>query len=116
MEGQTPQPTGASIGRVDYPAHPKVHQEDGDHYQILQHALGLVDLNASAEGRAVLGRYNADADLAMGVQEHKARGRVIEAGELPPSHLSDDERERWLECQRTGDLYEVLAPRKAGGK
>jgi hypothetical protein len=60
-----------------------------------------------------LWRYNADADLAMGIAEHKARGRVIEAGELPPSHLSESERNRWLECQSSGEVYEVLAPRKA---
>lgn len=116
MEGQTPQPTGASIGRVEYPAHPKVHQEEGDHYKILQHAMGIIDLNATEEGRQVLWRYNADADLAMGVAEHKQRGRIIEPGELPPSHLSENEREYWLDCQRNGDLYEVVAPRRAGGE
>lgn len=115
MEGQAAQPANASVGRVEYPAHPVVHQQEGDHYKILQHAMGIMDLNATPEGRGVLGRYNADADLAMGIAEHKSRGRVIERGELPPSHLTDDERNRWLECQSSGDLYEVLAPRSAVG-
>lgn len=113
MEGNPTQPANANVGRVEYPAHPVVHQQEGDHYKILQHAMGIMDLNATEEGRQVLGRYNADADLAMGIAEHKARGRVIEQGELPPSHLSYDEKARWLECQSSGELYEVLAPRSA---
>lgn len=96
----------ASVGTVQYPAHPVVHQQEGDHYQILQHAMGLTDLNATEEGRAVLWRYNADADLAGGgIAQHKADGRIIDQGELPPSHLNAEEKEYWLQCQSGGELY-----------
>ena len=108
------QAVGASVGRVEYPRHPIVHQEEGDHYQILLHATGEINLNATKEGRAVLWRYNADADLSQGIAANKKDGRVIDPGELPPSHLSDEERAYWLECQRTGDRCVPIAPTKSG--
>lgn len=99
-----------SAGTVEYPAHPKVHQKDDDHYKILLHAQGQIDLNATEEGREVLWRYNADGDLAMGIAPNKVEGRVIDPGELPPSHLSPEEREYWLECQRTGARCVPMKP------
>jgi hypothetical protein len=87
---------------VEYPAHPVVNQKEGDHYRILQHAMGLVDLTADDDGRAVLSRYKQDADLAMGSKPP----RVPEVGELPPSHLEGAELEKWLERQRTQALLE----------
>lgn len=108
----------ASTGTVQYPAHPMVHQQEGDHYQILQHAMGLIDLNATEEGRSVLWRYNADADLAGGgIAQHKADGRIIDPGEVPPSHLNDEERAYWLNCQSRGDLYapSTVAPAADAG-
>jgi hypothetical protein len=95
----------ASVGTVQYPQHPVVHQKKDDHYQILQHAMGLVDLNATEDGRAVLWRYNADADLAQGIAPHKADGRIIDPGETPPSHLNEEQRTYWLQCQTRGELY-----------
>jgi hypothetical protein len=95
-----------------------VHQQEGDHYQILQHAMGLIDLNATEEGRSVLWRYNADADLAGGgIAQHKADGRIIDPGEVPPSHLNDEERAYWLNCQSRGDLYapSTVAPAADAG-
>jgi len=107
---------GTALGTVQYPIHPSVHQKDGDHYQILQHASGLIDLNATEDGRAVLWRYNADADLHMGIADSKKEGRVIDPGELPPSHLSPEEREYWLECQRTGERCVPYAGKGAAPK
>ncbi len=106
----------ASVGKVEYPQHPVVHQQEGDHYQILQHAMGLTDLSATEEGKQLLWRYNADADLAMGVAPHKADGRVIDPGELPPSHLNDEEKAYWQHCQNTGDLYSPSATKSGGTK
>lgn len=100
----------ASVGSVTAPRHPIVHQREDDHYKILMHREGEIDLNATEEGRAVLWRYNADADLHMGIAANKQEGRVLDPGELPPSHLSDEEREYWLECQRTGARCVPIAP------
>jgi hypothetical protein len=91
-------------GTVQYPAHPRVKQKPDDHYKILQHAAGQIDLEATEEGRQVLLRYKADAD-------HAAYGgpkppRIPEVGEAPPSHLTAEEREKWLERQRTQALLD----------
>jgi hypothetical protein len=87
-------------GDVTHPQYPRVNQEAGDHYQILLHAAGQIDLDATEEGRAVIARYKADADLANGPKPP----RIPEPGELPPSHLTDDERADWLKRQDTQAL------------
>ena len=82
-------------GHVSYPKYAGV--SDDDHYQLLQHAAGIIDLTASPEGIEVIRRYKAASDEHFG----GARVRVPEVGELPPSHLTDTERADWLERQRT---------------
>lgn len=85
----------ANEGHVSYPKYNGVSEDD--HYQMLQHAAGIIDLTASPEGMEVIRRYKAASDEHYG----GARVRVPEPGELPPSHLTDDERADWLERQRT---------------
>ena len=84
-------------GHVSYPKYNGV--SDDDHYRILQHAAGIVDLTASADGMDVIRRYKASAAELFG-----ERPRIPEPGELPPSHLTADERADWLERQRTQSL------------
>lgn len=91
-----------SRAAVEYPAHPIVHQKPDDHYKILLHALGQVDLTATPEGLEVIARYKADADLNDAVATKPPR--VPEHGELPPSHLQGLELNKWLERQRTQAL------------
>lgn len=87
---------------VTCPKYPEINQQPGDHYQILLHAQGEIDLTATEAGREVMRRYKADADLAnFGGPKPP---RIPELGELPPSHLTVDEREKWLERQRTQAL------------
>ena len=90
-------------GSVRYPAHKRVKQKPDDHYKILQHANGEIDLTADEDGRAVLARYKHDADLAAGGPKPP---RIPEVGELPPNHLSDEDRDKWLERQRTQALLD----------
>lgn len=85
-------------GNVSFPQHPGVSDED--HYLILQHAAGLIDLPGSADGLDVIRRYKTGGDAAMGGKPP----RIPEIGELPPSHLTADERADWLERQRTQAL------------
>jgi hypothetical protein len=63
--------------------------------------MGQINLERSEEGREVLRRYKTDADLAAGGPKPP---RIPEPGELPPSHLDQDERAAWLERQRTQSL------------
>lgn len=88
-------------GSVRYPAHKRVNQKPDDHYKILQHANGEIDLTADEDGRAVLARYKADADLAAGGSKPP---RIPEQGELPPNHLEGQELDDWLTRQRTQKL------------
>ena len=85
-------------GHVSYPKYAGVSDED--HYLMLQHAAGIVDLTASDDGMAVIRRYKAASDEHFG----GPKPRIPEPGELPPSHLTDDERAKWLERQRTQAL------------
>lgn len=89
-------------GDVSYPMHPRVNQKPGDHYQILLHAQGEIDLTATPEGIDVLRRYKQDADLAA--YGGPKPPRIPEKGELPPNHLTDDERTKWLERQAQQSL------------
>lgn len=89
-------------GNVHYPRHPMVHQQEGDHYKILLHAAGEINLEETAEGLEVLARYKADADLAM--HGGPKPPRIPEPGELPPSHLQGEELDAWLERQATQAL------------
>lgn len=93
---------GPARGDITYPQYPCVNQQPGDHYQILLHAMGEIDLEATDEGRQVIARYKADADLAQ--FDGPKPPRIPEAGELPPSHLTDDERADWLKRQDTQAL------------
>jgi len=88
-------------GSVSYPAHPRVKQKPDDHYQILLHASGAIDLTSTPEGIEVLRRYKHDADLAAGGPKPP---RIPEEGESPPSHLTPAECAQWLERQRTQAL------------
>jgi hypothetical protein len=63
--------------------------------------MGQINLEATEEGREVIRRYKADADLAAGGPKPP---RIPEPGELPPSHLTAEERSQWLERQRTQKL------------
>jgi hypothetical protein len=89
-------------GSVTYPKHPGTSDED--HYQILLHHSGEVDLTAMVEGMDVIRRYKASADdcpVHGGQLLH-----VPEPGELPPSHIEGDELDRWLERQRRQSLLD----------
>ena len=89
---------------VSLPAYPRIAQEPDDHYQILRHAAGEIDLTATDEGRAVLRRYKADSDADDAAKGRAKPPRIPDEGELPPNHLDDDERAKWLERQRTRKL------------
>lgn len=81
-------------GNVHYPRHPMVHQLEGDHYKILMHASGEIDLESTADGLETLARYKADADLATYGKPKPPR--IPEIGEIPPSHLMGAELDAWL--------------------
>ncbi len=96
-------------GSVSHPAHPRVQQKPDDHYKILLHAQGEIDLTETEEGMAVLRRYKHDADLAAGGPKPP---RIPDPGESPPNHLTERELDEWLERQRT----QSLEPRKEKGR
>ena len=88
-----------NTGGVQYPKHPGVSDED--HYLLLMHASGQIDLLSRPDGMDVIRRYKAAADACPDHGGNKPPVRIPEIGELPPNHLDSDERAKWLERQRT---------------
>lgn len=79
---------------VTYPKHPGI--TDQEHYQLLLHMNGAVDLTQTDEGRAIIAKYKRAADKAMGGKPV----HIPEPGEMPPDYLEGDELNRWRERQR----------------